>query len=98
MAKTRCWCRSKSPHAIADAVERLIHDHALREKLVQGGLATAREYPREREWNEWESSSFGSSTKPRNPRRRCCRRETCKVRVADPTATVRPRRPFGRSA
>ncbi|MDB6023464.1 MAG: glycosyl transferase group 1, partial [Pedosphaera sp.] len=44
----------KSPEAIAAAVERLIHDHALREKLVQGGLATAREYPREREWNEWE--------------------------------------------
>jgi glycosyltransferase involved in cell wall biosynthesis/Tfp pilus assembly protein PilF len=44
----------RSPEAIADAVERLIKDLALREKLVQGGLATAREYPREREWNEWE--------------------------------------------
>ena len=44
----------RSPAAIADAVERLIKDHALREKLVQGGLATAREFPREREWNEWE--------------------------------------------
>ena len=48
----------QSPQAIADAVERLIRDHALREKLVQGGLATAREYPREREWNEWESILF----------------------------------------
>jgi glycosyltransferase involved in cell wall biosynthesis len=48
----------KSPQAIADAVERLIGDHALREKLVQGGLATAREYPREREWNEWEALLF----------------------------------------
>jgi glycosyltransferase involved in cell wall biosynthesis/Tfp pilus assembly protein PilF len=48
----------KSPQAIADAVERLIRDHALREKLVQGGLATAREYPREREWNEWETILF----------------------------------------
>jgi len=48
----------KSPEAIASAVERLIHDHALREKLVQGGLATAREYPREREWNEWENILF----------------------------------------
>jgi glycosyltransferase involved in cell wall biosynthesis/tetratricopeptide (TPR) repeat protein len=45
----------KSPEAIADAVERLIKDHELREKLVQGGLATAREFPREREWNEWEN-------------------------------------------
>jgi glycosyltransferase involved in cell wall biosynthesis/Tfp pilus assembly protein PilF len=48
----------KSPQAIADAVERLIRDPALREKLVQGGLATAREYPREREWNEWEAILF----------------------------------------
>jgi glycosyltransferase involved in cell wall biosynthesis len=48
----------KSPQAIADAVERLIHDHALREKLVQGGLATARQFPREREWNEWEALLF----------------------------------------
>ncbi len=45
----------KSPEAIADAVERLIKDHALREKLAQGGLATAREFPREREWDEWEN-------------------------------------------
>jgi glycosyltransferase involved in cell wall biosynthesis/SAM-dependent methyltransferase len=45
----------RSPHAIADAVERLIRDHALREKLVNGGLATAGEFPREREWNEWEA-------------------------------------------
>ncbi|MGD0813047.1 MAG: glycosyltransferase [Verrucomicrobiota bacterium] len=48
----------KSPQAIAEAVERLIGDHALREKLVEGGLATAREYPREREWNEWEALLF----------------------------------------
>jgi FkbM family methyltransferase len=45
----------KSPQAIADAVERLIRDQALREKLVLGGFATARQYPREREWNEWEA-------------------------------------------
>jgi FkbM family methyltransferase len=48
----------QSPAAIADAVERLIQDHALREKLVQGGLATAHEFPREREWNEWEAMLF----------------------------------------
>jgi glycosyltransferase involved in cell wall biosynthesis len=48
----------KSPEAIAAAVEKLIHDHALRDKLVRGGLATAAEYPREREWNEWESILF----------------------------------------
>ncbi len=45
----------KSPEAIAGAVERLVRDPALREKLAAGGLATAREYPREREWNEWEN-------------------------------------------
>jgi glycosyltransferase involved in cell wall biosynthesis/predicted Zn-dependent protease len=45
----------KSPEAIADAVEKLIKDQALRQKLVEGGLATAREFPREREWNEWEN-------------------------------------------
>ena len=61
----------QSPEAIADAVERLIKDHALREKLIQGGLATAREYPREREWNEWEKTilrfadeAAGKATKP----------------------------------
>ena len=48
----------KSPEAIASAVERLIHDHALREKLIQGGLETARAFPREREWNEWENILF----------------------------------------
>src|SRR5262245_36882455 len=45
----------QSPQAIADAVERLIKDRALRARLVKGGLATAAEHPREREWNEWES-------------------------------------------
>jgi len=45
----------RSPLAIADAILRLIHDRALRERLVQGGLATAREYPREKEWNELET-------------------------------------------
>jgi hypothetical protein len=45
----------KSPQAMAAAVARLIHDHPLREKLVQGGLATAGQFPREREWNEWEN-------------------------------------------
>jgi glycosyltransferase involved in cell wall biosynthesis len=45
----------QSPQAIADATLRLIRDRALRERLVQGGLATARKYPREREWNELET-------------------------------------------
>ena len=45
----------KSPEAIASATERLITDCNLRERLVQGGLETARQYPREREWNELEA-------------------------------------------
>lgn len=45
----------QSPQAIADATLRLIQDQALRERVVQGGLATAREFPREREWNELEA-------------------------------------------
>ncbi|MCE2827609.1 MAG: glycosyltransferase [Verrucomicrobium sp.] len=45
----------QSPQAIADATLRLIQDRALREQLVRGGLATAREYPRELEWNELET-------------------------------------------
>jgi glycosyltransferase involved in cell wall biosynthesis len=45
----------QSPQAIADATLRLIEDRALRERLVQGGLATARKYPRELEWNELET-------------------------------------------
>jgi glycosyltransferase involved in cell wall biosynthesis/predicted O-methyltransferase YrrM/Tfp pilus assembly protein PilF len=48
----------QSPGAIATAVGRLIHDHPLREKLVQGGFATARQFPREREWNEWENMLY----------------------------------------
>jgi glycosyltransferase involved in cell wall biosynthesis len=45
----------KSPEAIADAVERIIKDGNLWERLVKGGLATAREFPCEREWNELEA-------------------------------------------
>jgi glycosyltransferase involved in cell wall biosynthesis/Tfp pilus assembly protein PilF len=45
----------QAPAAIAAATERLLHDSALREKLVQGGLATAAQRPREREWDEWEA-------------------------------------------
>jgi glycosyltransferase involved in cell wall biosynthesis/Tfp pilus assembly protein PilF/protein-L-isoaspartate O-methyltransferase len=45
----------QSPQSIPDAVERLIKDSALRDKLIKGGLSTAAEHPREREWNEWES-------------------------------------------
>jgi glycosyltransferase involved in cell wall biosynthesis len=45
----------RSPLAIAEATLRLIQDRALRERLVQGGLATAREYPREHEWNKLET-------------------------------------------
>ncbi|HWH70639.1 MAG TPA: glycosyltransferase, partial [Candidatus Sulfotelmatobacter sp.] len=48
----------QSPAAIAEAIERLMKEPALREKLVQGGLATARAHPREREWNEWESMLY----------------------------------------
>lgn len=44
----------RAPEAIADAVERLLRDRALRERLVAGGLATAKEFPREREWDELE--------------------------------------------
>ncbi|MBI5799635.1 MAG: glycosyltransferase [Verrucomicrobia bacterium] len=43
-----------SPEAIAEAVEKLMRDRSLRERLVQGGLATAKDFPREREWDEWE--------------------------------------------
>lgn len=45
----------KSPEAIAGAVERLVRDRSLRERLVAGGMETARQYPQEREWNEMEA-------------------------------------------
>ncbi len=48
----------QSPEAIADATERLLKDHTLRARLVQGGFATARQFPREREWNEWEAMLY----------------------------------------
>jgi glycosyltransferase involved in cell wall biosynthesis/Tfp pilus assembly protein PilF len=48
----------KSPAAIAAAVEKLMVENTLREKIVEGGFATARAHPREREWNEWESILF----------------------------------------
>jgi glycosyltransferase involved in cell wall biosynthesis len=44
----------KSPGAIAEAVERLIKDGSLRERLIKGGFATARGFPCEREWDELE--------------------------------------------
>ena len=46
---------TKSPDAIADAVDHLIKDGSLRERLVKGGFATARDFPCEREWNELEA-------------------------------------------
>jgi glycosyltransferase involved in cell wall biosynthesis len=46
--------RIKSPQAIAEAVERLMDDESLRQRIVQGGIETARQYPQEREWDEWE--------------------------------------------
>lgn len=48
----------KSPEAIAEAVEKLMREITLREKIVAGGFATANAHPREREWNEWESILF----------------------------------------
>jgi len=59
----------QSPEAIANAVERLIQDHALRDRLVQGGLQTAKDLPREREWNEWEEIllRFARETNIQNP-------------------------------
>ncbi len=45
----------RDPRAIADALWRLVRDRALCDRLVQGGLRTAAEYPREREWNELEA-------------------------------------------
>ncbi|MCX6344982.1 MAG: tetratricopeptide repeat protein [Armatimonadetes bacterium] len=47
-----------SPESIADAVERLMDDADLRNKLINGGLATAAAYPREREWIELESLMY----------------------------------------
>ncbi len=42
------------PTRLAQAVERLLLDVKLRERLVQGGAETARLRPVEREQNEWE--------------------------------------------
>lgn len=49
----------KSPVEIAGAVEKLLLDEDLRKRLVAGGLATAGEFPQEREWNEWEAMVSG---------------------------------------
>ncbi|MGB9734617.1 MAG: glycosyltransferase [bacterium] len=45
----------KSPDSICEAIERLMDDKELREKLIRGGFETARRYPQEREWNEMEA-------------------------------------------
>ena len=45
----------KSPPEIAQAIERLITDPELREKLIQGGFTTAQEHPRERAWHKLET-------------------------------------------
>ena len=44
-----------NPVAIADAVEKLMKDHDLRDKLIAGGLETARNLPMEKEWLDFES-------------------------------------------
>jgi glycosyltransferase involved in cell wall biosynthesis len=44
----------RNPEAIADALNRVLDDSALRDRLVQGGFSTAAEFPSEREWSEWE--------------------------------------------
>ena len=44
----------RNPQAIAEALNRVLDDSALRDRLVQGGLSTAAEFPSEREWSEWE--------------------------------------------
>ena len=43
-----------SPQAIADAVERIMGDEALFQRLMDGGLSTASRYPRELEWDKLE--------------------------------------------
>jgi tetratricopeptide (TPR) repeat protein len=45
----------QAPEAIADAVQKLINDPVLRRSLVEGGLATAAQFPREREWDELDA-------------------------------------------
>jgi FkbM family methyltransferase len=74
----------KSPEAIANAVERLIQDHALREKLVRGGLATAAQYPREREWNEWETILFQFMAEAAKPSGAAA----CNAKAAKPAAQI----------
>jgi glycosyltransferase involved in cell wall biosynthesis len=44
----------RDPPAIAAAISRLVRDRTLRDKIALGGLRTAAQYPREREWNELE--------------------------------------------
>jgi tetratricopeptide (TPR) repeat protein len=48
----------RNPEAIGAAIERLMDDSALRERLVRGGFATAAQFPREREWDELEGLLF----------------------------------------
>jgi glycosyltransferase involved in cell wall biosynthesis/SAM-dependent methyltransferase len=44
----------RDPPAIAAAISRVVRDRTLRDRIVLGGLRTAAQYPREREWNELE--------------------------------------------
>ena len=44
-----------NPTAIADAVEVILNDSKMRERLIEGGLVTAAEFSSEREWKEWEN-------------------------------------------
>ncbi|MFZ4619441.1 MAG: glycosyltransferase [Bacteroidota bacterium] len=59
----------KSPDELCAAIERLLNDAELRERLIRGGFATARQFPREREWNEMEQLfiSYARSGKPQKP-------------------------------
>jgi glycosyltransferase involved in cell wall biosynthesis len=48
----------QSPDELCNAIQRLLDDPMLRKKLIRGGYNTAKQYPREREWDEMEQLFF----------------------------------------
>lgn len=44
----------QSPGELCNAIERLLNDKQLRDTVIRGGFETAKQFPREREWNEME--------------------------------------------
>ena len=74
----------RSPRKMADAARRLLHDRNLLARISRGGITTARNFPKEREWDELERLLYtytgrGTSTSKADPRQHPATGESVRV-------------------